>query len=161
MMRIGILGSGQVAQTLGAGFLRHGHEVVLGTRDPSKLEAWAAEHPGGRIGSFAEAASFGEVVVLAVKGSIAADVLRAAGPANLSPHLRLHAGAGDAARRRVGHAPALPRHARRGRVVVLPGRPPGRLRLVGGGDTLTLRPKGTDPCAIRSLVWTGQWSRVR
>jgi 8-hydroxy-5-deazaflavin:NADPH oxidoreductase len=83
-MKVGILGSGQVAQTLGAGFLAHGHEVTLGTRDASKLEEWAAQNPGGRVGSFSDAASFGEIVVLAAKGSAAADVLRAADPANLA-----------------------------------------------------------------------------
>ena len=83
-MKVGILGSGQVAQTLGTGFLAHGHEVTLGTRDASKLEEWAAQNPGGRVGSFSDAASFGEVVVLAAKGSAAADVLRAADPANLA-----------------------------------------------------------------------------
>ena len=83
-MKVGILGSGQVAQTLGTGFLAHGHEVTLGTRDASKLEEWAAQNPGGRVGSFSDAARFGEVVVLAAKGSAAADVLRAADPANLA-----------------------------------------------------------------------------
>ena len=38
--KVGILGSGQVAQVLGAGFLKHGYEVSLGTRDPSKLQKW-------------------------------------------------------------------------------------------------------------------------
>ena len=83
-MKVGILGSGQVAQTLGTGFLAHGHEVTLGTRDASRLEEWAAQNPGGRVGSFSDAASFGELVVLAAKGSAAADVLNAAGPANLA-----------------------------------------------------------------------------
>ena len=83
-MKVGILGSGQVAQTLGTGFLAHGHEVTLGTRDASKLEEWAAQNPGSRVGSFPDAASFGEVVVLAAKGSAAVDVLRAADPANLA-----------------------------------------------------------------------------
>ncbi len=83
-MKVGILGSGQVAQTLGAGFLVHGHEVTLGTRDASKLEAWAAQNPPGRVGSFSDAASFGDLVVLAVKGSAAADVLGAADPVNLA-----------------------------------------------------------------------------
>ena len=36
-MKIGLLGSGVVATTLGAGFLKHGHDVTLGTRDPAKL----------------------------------------------------------------------------------------------------------------------------
>ncbi len=82
-MNIGILGSGEVAKTLGAGFLRHGHAVTLGTRDPKKLAEWQAQHPAGKVGSFAVAAGFGEVVVLAVKGAIAADVLALVGPAAL------------------------------------------------------------------------------
>jgi predicted dinucleotide-binding enzyme len=83
-MKIGILGSGDVAKMLGRGFLAHGHEVMLGTRDRGKLEAWAAQNPGGAIGSFADAARFGELVVLAVKGTAAPDVLRAAGTGNLA-----------------------------------------------------------------------------
>ena len=83
-MKVGILGSGQVAQTLGAGFLAHGHEVTLGTRDASKLEEWSGQNPGVRVGSFSDAAGFGDLVVLAVKGSAAADVLAAADPANLA-----------------------------------------------------------------------------
>jgi 8-hydroxy-5-deazaflavin:NADPH oxidoreductase len=83
-MKVGILGSGQVAQTLGAGFLAHGHEVMLGTRDASKLEEWSAQNPAGRVGSFSDAATFGDLVVLAVKGTAAADVLAAADPANLA-----------------------------------------------------------------------------
>jgi len=39
-MNVGILGSGAVAQTLGAGFLSHGHAVMLGTRAPEKLAQW-------------------------------------------------------------------------------------------------------------------------
>jgi len=78
-MKIGILGAGGVAQDLGAGFLRHGHAVALGTRSPEKLDAWKAAHPGAAIGSFAEAALFGEVLVLAVKGDAAAKALHAAG----------------------------------------------------------------------------------
>jgi predicted dinucleotide-binding enzyme len=83
-MKVGILGSGQVAQTLGAGFLAHGHEVTLGTRDPSKLEEWAERHRGGRVASFADAADFGELVVLAVKGTAALEAVRAAGPGALA-----------------------------------------------------------------------------
>jgi predicted dinucleotide-binding enzyme len=83
-MKIGVLGSGDVAKTLAGGFIKHGHQVVLGTRDASKLKDFLAQHPGGQAGSFAEAAKFGEVVVLAVKGSVALDVLNAAGAANLA-----------------------------------------------------------------------------
>ena len=39
-MRIGVMGSGEVARTLGGGFLKHGHEVTLGTRHPDKLSDW-------------------------------------------------------------------------------------------------------------------------
>lgn len=81
-MKIGILGSGDVAQTLGAGFLKYKHDVMMGTRDTSKLADFAREHSGARVGSVAEAAQFGTVLVLAVKGSAAADVLTAAGAAN-------------------------------------------------------------------------------
>jgi predicted dinucleotide-binding enzyme len=80
-MNVGILGSGIVAQTLGAGFLQHGHTVLLGTRDPAKLAAWHTDHPKARLGSFADAAALGELVVLAVKGEAALDALRLAGPA--------------------------------------------------------------------------------
>lgn len=82
-MRIGVLGSGEVARTLAAGFLAHGHEVLVGTRDPNKLRDWLKAHPRSSAGSFADAASFGDVLVLAVKGSVAARALRLAGTTNL------------------------------------------------------------------------------
>jgi predicted dinucleotide-binding enzyme len=80
-MKIGILGSGSVATTLGAGFLKHGHAVMLGTRDPKKLADFQARHAAAKIGPVADAAAFGEVLVLAVKGDKALDVLAAAGDA--------------------------------------------------------------------------------
>ncbi|MEP7336581.1 MAG: NAD(P)-binding domain-containing protein, partial [Acidobacteriota bacterium] len=83
-MKIGVLGSGDVGKVLAGGFLKHGHEVMIGTRDSAKLADWAAQNPTGKVGSFAETAKFGEVVVLAVKGTVAADALRAAGAANLA-----------------------------------------------------------------------------
>jgi predicted dinucleotide-binding enzyme len=83
-MKVGILGSGGVAQILGAGFLKHDHEVMLGTREPSKLTEWAAKNPKSRLGTNADAARFGEVVVLAAKGTAAAESLRLAGAANLA-----------------------------------------------------------------------------
>jgi predicted dinucleotide-binding enzyme len=83
-VKVGILGSGEVAKTLAGGFLKHGHETMLGTRDAAKLAGWSKQNPRGRIGSFREAAVFGEVVVLAVKGGAAAEALRAAGAASLS-----------------------------------------------------------------------------
>lgn len=83
-MKIGILGSGEVAKTLAGGFIKHGHEVVLGTRAPAKLGEWAANNPRGRIAGFAETAKFAEVVVLAVKGTAALDALRMADAANIT-----------------------------------------------------------------------------
>ena len=78
-MKIGIIGSGTVAQTLAAGFIKHGHEVTLGTRDAAKLAEFAAKTPGVRIASSAAAAAFGDVAVLAVKGSAALQAARDAG----------------------------------------------------------------------------------
>ena len=82
-MKIGVLGSGVVAKVLAAGFLKHGHQVKIGTRDPGKLAGWKSEGPVLEVGSFADAAAFGELLVLAVKGSAAVDVLRLAGADNL------------------------------------------------------------------------------
>jgi 8-hydroxy-5-deazaflavin:NADPH oxidoreductase len=83
-MEVGVLGSGDVAKALAGGFVKHGHDVMLGTREPAKLADWTAQHPGARVGSFADAARFGELVVLAVKGAVALDALRAAGATNLA-----------------------------------------------------------------------------
>lgn len=83
-MKIGVLGSGVVAKTLATGFLKHGHEVMLGTRTPAKLADWAQQNQRGRTGTFGEAAAFAEVVVLAVKGTAAAEALRAAGSERLA-----------------------------------------------------------------------------
>ncbi len=82
-MKVGVLGSGEVAKVLGAGFLKHGHEVTMGSRDAAKLADWSANNRRGRVGSFPDAAKFGEIVVLAVKGTAAADAVRAAGAENL------------------------------------------------------------------------------
>jgi len=78
-MKIAIIGSGVVAQTLGGGFIKHGHDVALGTRDPAKLGDWASKHPGAHILGFAEAAAFGDVVALAVGGAVALDALKLVG----------------------------------------------------------------------------------
>src|SRR6516225_7701784 len=76
MQRIGVLGSGNVGTVLANGFLRHGHEVMRGSRDPVKLGDWLAKAgPSARTGTFAETAAWGEIVVLAVKGEAAESVL--------------------------------------------------------------------------------------
>jgi 8-hydroxy-5-deazaflavin:NADPH oxidoreductase len=86
-MHVGVLGSGQVGKTLAVGFLKHGHQVMLGTRETIKLMSWIGEHPKVIVGSFADAAKFGEVVVLAVKGSAANEVLNMSTPSNLAGKL--------------------------------------------------------------------------
>jgi hypothetical protein len=66
--------------------LKHGHQVMLGTRDPRKgdVQEWVAKHPGAKSGTFAEAARFADVVVLAVLGRAAEQVIALAGPENLA-----------------------------------------------------------------------------
>lgn len=82
--KIGVLGSGTVAQILAGGFVKHGYEVMMGTRDPKKLDEYLSKAEGKiGVGSFAEAAAFGEILVLAVKGKAAPEVLKLAGEANL------------------------------------------------------------------------------
>lgn len=79
-MKIGILGSGVVGQTLGSGFINHGHQVKIGTGNPNKLIEWLkASGSNASIGSFEQAANFGDIVVLAVKGTAALTVLEKTG----------------------------------------------------------------------------------
>ena len=47
-MKIGIIGSGDVAKSLATGLLHHGHDIMLGSSDAAKRGAWAAENKGGR-----------------------------------------------------------------------------------------------------------------
>ena len=80
MKKIGILGSGTVGKTLADGFIKHGYQAKIGTRDLAKLEEWnTSSGENGSIGSFQEAAAFGEAVVLAVKGHAAKSALELAG----------------------------------------------------------------------------------
>ena len=83
-MKVGILGSGDVAKALAGGFLKHGHQVMFGTRDTGKLADFLAKNNGALAGGSADAAKFGELVVLAVKGTAALEALKAAGAANLA-----------------------------------------------------------------------------
>ncbi len=85
MRRVAVLGSGPVGQVLADGFLKHGYAVTRGTREPAKLSGWrSGAGPNAAVGSFAEAARAGELVVLAVKGEAAASVLELAGGAALA-----------------------------------------------------------------------------
>lgn len=85
-MKVGVLGTGDVGRVLASGFIMHGHEVKIGSREPDsdKLKEWKANNgPSASTGSFADAAKFGEVVVLATLWSGTQDALTLAGPGNL------------------------------------------------------------------------------
>jgi len=76
MKKIAILGSGQVGAALAKGFLDRGDAVMRGSRDPNKLADWKAGAKGeASVGTFAEAAKWGDIVVLAVKGSAAEQIV--------------------------------------------------------------------------------------
>lgn len=73
MKRIGIIGSGYVARSLAKGLIKHGHEVMAGSRSSSKREELQKE-TGALTGTLGETASFGEMVIFEVKGTVAEKV---------------------------------------------------------------------------------------
>ncbi len=97
-MRIAVLGTGVVGQTLASGLDRLGHEVTLGTRSPDATRArterdamgnpgvgqWVSEHPGIALATFDEAAAGAELVVNATNGAVSLSVLDEAGAGNLA-----------------------------------------------------------------------------
>lgn len=85
MKKIAVLGSGVVGQVLADGFLKHGYDVMRGTREPKKLAEWkAGAGAKASVGTFSEAAKYGEIVVLAVKGTAAEEVVGLAGEVALA-----------------------------------------------------------------------------
>lgn len=96
-MKFGVLGTGVVGKTLADKLSSLGHDVVIGTRDPAasaqrtapgafgdpSLSDFLAGHPAIRLGTFAEAAAHGEIVLNATSGLGALDALAQAGAANL------------------------------------------------------------------------------
>lgn len=74
-MKVAILGTGSVGQAIGKGLLRAGHEVRFGSRTPGK----ASLLPGSRDGPHRDVAAWGDVVVIAVPYSVAADLIRTVG----------------------------------------------------------------------------------
>jgi predicted dinucleotide-binding enzyme len=87
MMRIGIIGSGNVGGSLANGLVRHGHEVMLGTRDaekPAVREFVESSDGRGRAGSYADAARFGDIVITAYPGALVEQTVAAIGPENLA-----------------------------------------------------------------------------
>ncbi len=86
-MRVGVLGSGQVGQVLARAFADRGHDVMLGSRDPRKEEvaAWlAGKGEGIAGGTFAETASHGDLLVLAVLGAAVEEAIGEATPESLA-----------------------------------------------------------------------------
>lgn len=85
MKKVGVLGSGNVARELAKGFLKNGYPVTMGTRHPENLQEFKnSEAPHVEIAGFRDAAAFGELIVLAVKGTAAKEVLNMAGAKNLA-----------------------------------------------------------------------------
>lgn len=83
-MKIGIIGSGGVAQTLANAYLQKGYQVKLGTRNAEKLAEWLEKAgENASVGSFVEAAQFGDVVFLSVLGEAALNAIELAGAENL------------------------------------------------------------------------------
>ena len=74
--KIGIIGSGMVAQTLGTGLLTLGYDVMLGSRDTKKLSDWQSKNPNAKLGNFDQAAAFGDIIILAVKGTAVEAVVK-------------------------------------------------------------------------------------
>ena len=85
-MKIGIIGSGIVGRVLGKAFLTEDHEVMLGTRNISKEEVvkWKKENTQGQVGTFEDAAKFGELLVLTTAGAVAEEAVRLAGIKNFA-----------------------------------------------------------------------------
>src|SRR5207253_2668808 len=105
-MRYAVLGTGDVGRTLGGRLAELGHEVTLGSRtkdNPTALEWARSAGAGARAGTFAEAASSAEVVVVAVGGRVALAALEAAGAARTrAPRSRSPVCSGSSGGRRTG-----------------------------------------------------------
>jgi len=84
-VNVGVLGSGDVGKVLAGGFIKLGHDVKIGSRDPEKLCDWA-EKAGEQAssGTFEEAAKFGDVLVLATHGAGTENAIRLGGLDNFN-----------------------------------------------------------------------------
>lgn len=96
-MRFGVLGTGMVGRAVGARLITLDHDVMIGTRDVKRTQAaaepdrmgnppfaaWQRQNPDVKIGTFAQAATHGEIVVNATNGAASLQALRQAGEDNL------------------------------------------------------------------------------
>jgi len=81
-MNIGMLGTGMVGEALGTKFVQLGHQVKMGSRTANNESAtkWAAKNgANASTGTFADAAAFGEISFLCLKGEVEMDVVRSVG----------------------------------------------------------------------------------
>ena len=86
-MKIGVLGTGMVGDTIGSKLVELGHSVMMGSRSKSneKLLAFVSKNNGkASAGTFAEAASFGEILFNCAKGEASIDILKSARENNLN-----------------------------------------------------------------------------
>lgn len=83
-MKMGVLGSGMVAQGLSARLAELGHDVTIGTRDAEKLRGWQSSNQKVIIGSFAETAAHGEMLFNATNGAGSLNALLLAGEESLA-----------------------------------------------------------------------------
>jgi predicted dinucleotide-binding enzyme len=84
-MKVGILGSGPVGQTLGKAFAETGHDVIMGTRDPhaEKIKTWVSKTGNGvKAGTFEEAAKSGEIIVICSLFRAVENIIKLAGKEN-------------------------------------------------------------------------------
>ena len=88
-LKIGVLGSGDVGRVLASAFLKEGHPVMLGTRDPSKDQVikWKNNNVGAETGTFEQTAAFGDIIVLAAAGSVSLSVIELEGKKNFDGKL--------------------------------------------------------------------------
>jgi 8-hydroxy-5-deazaflavin:NADPH oxidoreductase len=75
MVKVGIIGSGDVGKTLAKGFLKHGYQVAIGSDHAEKLEEFKGENPQIEIATFEQASKIGDIVVLCVKGTVAEKII--------------------------------------------------------------------------------------
>jgi predicted dinucleotide-binding enzyme len=83
-MKYGVLGTGMVGLAISNRLAELGHEVMIGTREPSKSgDKLKSKSKVVRVGTFAECASFAEIIFNATNGAASLDVLNMAGESNL------------------------------------------------------------------------------
>jgi len=75
MVKIGILGSGDVGKTLAKGLLKYEYQVMIGSDHVEKLEEFKKENSKVETGSFEQSAQWADLVVLCVKGTVAEKIV--------------------------------------------------------------------------------------